>query len=79
MLIQNLLADVQNNCSEKSYVEKSVEKWIFLAFKVNLFIKRFWQSLVHIFQLFQLIWNQRNCAVEAIFCCPTENSHHLKS
>ncbi len=20
-----------------------------------------------------------NCAAEAIFCCPTENSHHLKS
>ncbi len=22
---------------------------------------------------------QRCCAAEAIFCCPTENSHHLKS
>ncbi len=22
---------------------------------------------------------RRNCAAEAIFCCPTENSHHLKS
>ncbi len=22
---------------------------------------------------------QYTCAAEAIFCCPTENSHHLKS
>ena len=24
-------------------------------------------------------YNVKRCAAEAIFCCPTENSHHLKT